>query len=176
MALKFINNIIPFQNNDQVKWRLFYDDVANQFVIFDDNADAEIARIPSGGGGDTFESGTFTLSEDGSVAQVGMNGNPLASVNHKIKFNVAGSMVGVLIGETITNLSNGATCIITEIVGNLITADTITGAGAWVNGDNIHYENLDANSSIDNDPIWILTIPTSKRLKLIETIVKNIQV
>ena len=43
--LKFISNITPFANNDQLKWRAFLDDETCEIIIWDDSINAEICRI-----------------------------------------------------------------------------------------------------------------------------------
>ena len=88
MSLKFLTNITPFENNDQLKWSLFLDDVTNQLVVFDDNTNSEIARIPSGGGG-AFEL-IATITKNDINALAGTEGGFVSSVpfNNRIPLSM----------------------------------------------------------------------------------------
>src|SRR3989344_4057976 len=112
--LKFINNIVPFQNNDQIKWRLFLDDATNQFVVFDDNTNSEISRIPSGGGGGWIFAGTFNYTDWQSgtlIATIAFDtlstGGALVAGQHITANNGAKGKVSNLQYGFFTNTSGG---------------------------------------------------------------------
>ena len=110
----------------------------------------------------TFESGSFTLSADGSTATLGMNGAALAPLNHKVTFDIADA-TGYAVGQTVTDNTTGATGVITVKSGVTLTLDTLT-VGTWANTDTVtNGTNITTVASI---PTWIITIPTAKRLKL----------
>jgi len=120
----------------------------------------------SSGGGDTFESGQFTLSANGTNAQIGMNGNPLAPVFPKVKFDVADPSKGN-VGDTILNDSNGAGGMVLDKSGSTFTIILVNSIGSWNNGDTVKFSSTDPlTTTISNNPVWILTIPTAKKLKL----------
>ena len=104
-----------------------------------------------------FESGTFTLSADGSAAMI--NGNP---TNHTHAIRVV-SASGFVVGQTLTNNTTGATGRITDIDAEIITLDTLT-IGEWNIGNEV--TNGINTTTINNNYAWIVTFPTSKRLKL----------
>lgn len=126
----------------------------------------------AGGTGDTIESGTFTLSADGSESHITTynNGNIVYDKGNadaggtdqlKVRFAIA-DLTGYIIGQTVTNNTTGATGVVIDITIKL-KLDTLT-AGGWNFGDEI--TNGTNVTSITQQAVWFLTIPTTKKLKL----------
>lgn len=112
------------------------------------------------GGGDTIEDGTFTLSADGSTSTV--NGN---SSNHTVQFQIL-AFSGWAINDVITNNTTGATGRVIAITGGVnprFTLDNLT-IGSWDALDQVTNGSVVGN--INANAIWVLTIPTTKQLKL----------
>lgn len=142
----------------------------------------------SGSGGNTFQSGTFTLSVDGSTSHITTyddagdiiydKGNTdLGYENQlKVKFQIAGNATTPQLNQTIVNETSGATGIITDIqigMHYLITVGTLT-TGSWTATDSVHYNTIPSIATpILSLPIYfILTIPTTKKLKLWQGLTK----
>jgi|SRR3990167_2341982 len=129
--------------------------------------------IPSDGG-NTFENATFTLNAAGDTSTVVTKDsegtivydedNTTDPTQLKVKLEFTAPIPITTVGQTLTNVTTGATGVIVVKDGGILTLDTLT-AGAWANGDTIEFPNTDP-VVLDNDPIWILTIPTAKKLKL----------
>lgn len=118
-----------------------------------------------------FESGTFTLSADGSAATLGMNGDTPTSLNHKVRFLIdATEPVQPVVGQTITNDDTGATGVVVSLSTDGAPADEVyvtlnnLTVGGWANAANITYG--ETSIIILDETTFIITIPTAKKLKL----------
>ena len=118
-----------------------------------------ISLIQQYGGGDTFESGTFTLSADGMTLTI--NGNPATPIIKFDSFTAGGNPP--IVGELVANDITGATGAITNISGNTFTITPVL-SGGWNNSDSLTFGGGDTGAIMSS--YRIITIPTAKRLKL----------
>lgn len=112
--------------------------------------------------GKPIESGSFQISSDGSSVQV--NGIPF---DVTVRFSVD-SVVGLSIGDTITDTNTGATGIISQIqVGaKRITLHNLT-PGIFLVGDGLSNGSVFPTITNAIKPSWSVVIPTNNQAKII---------